>query len=342
MTKTLITLSVLVVLTSTILLAASSYADPVDSTSADVNGDACVDRTDFRLVFRAFFKGPPDLTFDVNDDGKVNFRDLRKVYRSFTNPRGTACDLRLPNVSWNPSTLEVSVAEGEMEEVAVQLTSDRSFKVGELKSEGSGSSLISFHNEQLLDTEAHVSREISFNVDSSNAVSGEYEAEVSLTINGSELSTYLLIRIRVIDEQENWPMVTSDSYQISHPEQLTSFVLAVVGNDPTDPGLLERTFLSDPREWGGEIQISVYSIDTDSITDWLGEHRPYRFGPDVVVAGVELCGVQGISQVSAESSVAGSYFIFDEKLFAFEWFRYSLSNERAIEFDSIVSSVECF
>jgi hypothetical protein len=57
----------------------------------DVNGDSCVDRTDWRTVKDAAKNGSTNLTYDVNGDGVVDKKDRKAVKRLFTNSGGRPC-----------------------------------------------------------------------------------------------------------------------------------------------------------------------------------------------------------------------------------------------------------
>ena len=62
---------------------------------ADLNGDFCVDRTDYAEIIMAIRSRSTDSKYDLNGDGVVNVADARVLVLSFTNPGGTAC--AIPN-----------------------------------------------------------------------------------------------------------------------------------------------------------------------------------------------------------------------------------------------------
>ena len=58
----------------------------------DLDGNRCVDRTDFDIIL-ADIRGPEPHapSYDLNGDGEVNIADARKLVTQFWNPRGAAC-----------------------------------------------------------------------------------------------------------------------------------------------------------------------------------------------------------------------------------------------------------
>lgn len=61
-------------------------------TLGDLNGDGCVDRTDYYIIV-ADIRGaePHNPAFDLNGDGVVNIADARYLVTLFTNSRGAPC-----------------------------------------------------------------------------------------------------------------------------------------------------------------------------------------------------------------------------------------------------------
>ena len=54
--------------------------------SPDINGDGCVDRTDYNLLYAAVRARSTDVaTYDINGDGVVSTADLRALVLSYTN-----------------------------------------------------------------------------------------------------------------------------------------------------------------------------------------------------------------------------------------------------------------
>jgi len=59
---------------------------------ADLNNDACVDRTDLTIILNDIrASAPHDPYFDLNQDGIVNIADARNLVLLFSEPRGAAC-----------------------------------------------------------------------------------------------------------------------------------------------------------------------------------------------------------------------------------------------------------
>lgn len=76
--------------TSVDLVISSS---PQAEQRGDLNGDGCVDRTDFDILM-ADVRGPEphNPVHDLNNDGIVNRADARTLVGLFTNPRGAPCN----------------------------------------------------------------------------------------------------------------------------------------------------------------------------------------------------------------------------------------------------------
>jgi FtsP/CotA-like multicopper oxidase with cupredoxin domain len=69
------------------------------AASADINGDGCIDRTDYALLMTAIRRGTSaggTGANDINGDGVVNIADARALVLKFTNPGGTACPPAAP------------------------------------------------------------------------------------------------------------------------------------------------------------------------------------------------------------------------------------------------------
>ncbi|MDP1990007.1 MAG: multicopper oxidase domain-containing protein [Syntrophales bacterium] len=67
---------------------------PVKSlpASPDINGNGCVDRSDYNLLMAVIRSGGGAVSrYDINGDGQVNIADARKLVLLFTNPGGAAC-----------------------------------------------------------------------------------------------------------------------------------------------------------------------------------------------------------------------------------------------------------
>ncbi len=61
-------------------------------SSADLNGDGCVDSADMATILAVIASpGFKDLKFDLNGDGKVNIADARKLATMFSKPGGQPC-----------------------------------------------------------------------------------------------------------------------------------------------------------------------------------------------------------------------------------------------------------
>lgn len=81
------------------LAANGSIVDPggpgfgASAIIGDLNGDNCVDRTDYSIIIGEIRSpAPHDPLYDLNQDGIVNISDARYLVTQFTNPRGTACE----------------------------------------------------------------------------------------------------------------------------------------------------------------------------------------------------------------------------------------------------------
>ena len=62
------------------------------AASSDLNGDGCVDLTDYQILMEELGKPEPrDPKYDLNNDAKVNIADARYLVTQFTNPQGTPC-----------------------------------------------------------------------------------------------------------------------------------------------------------------------------------------------------------------------------------------------------------
>lgn len=71
---------------------ANGIGDACEAMPGDLNGDGCVDRSDYYIIVGDIRDGEPnDPAYDLNGDGTVNIADARYLVTLFTNPRGAAC-----------------------------------------------------------------------------------------------------------------------------------------------------------------------------------------------------------------------------------------------------------
>ena len=60
--------------------------------ASDLNGDGCVDMTDYQILMDELFQPEPhDPRYDLNEDGNVNIADARFLVTQFSNPQGAPC-----------------------------------------------------------------------------------------------------------------------------------------------------------------------------------------------------------------------------------------------------------
>ena len=78
---------------SGLLAKTITYSEaPPPAILGDLNGDNCVDRSDYDILIADIRNGEPnDPAYDLNGDGAVNIADARYLVTIFTNPRGAPC-----------------------------------------------------------------------------------------------------------------------------------------------------------------------------------------------------------------------------------------------------------
>jgi hypothetical protein len=69
-----------------------NFGDAFPTLEGDLNGDGCVDLTDYQILMDELSNPTPhDPKYDLNNDGNVDIADARYLVILFTNPQGAPC-----------------------------------------------------------------------------------------------------------------------------------------------------------------------------------------------------------------------------------------------------------